>query len=32
MEMTGGAPFVESPFLNQIKALPVRLGPLEQPA
>src|SRR5213079_1163097 len=27
MELTGGAPFVESPFLNQIKALPVRLGP-----
>jgi cytochrome P450 len=28
MELIGATPFVESPFLNQLKALPVRLGPL----
>jgi cholest-4-en-3-one 26-monooxygenase len=27
MELAGATPFVESPFLNQLKALPVRLGP-----
>jgi cytochrome P450 len=27
MELAGSTPFVESPFLNQLKALPVRLGP-----
>jgi cytochrome P450 len=27
MEQAGSTPFVESPFLNQLKALPVRLGP-----
>jgi cytochrome P450 len=27
MELIGATPFVESPFLNQLKALPVRLGP-----
>ena len=27
MELIGPTPFVESPFLNQLKALPVRLGP-----
>jgi cytochrome P450 len=27
MELAGTTPFVESPFLNQLKALPVRLGP-----
>ena len=29
MELAGATPFVESPFLNQLKALPVRLGPAD---